>query len=399
MKPIKLSALFLCAVILVITGTFFYFLEEIRNWRLYEAKPPVESSFVPKGQMPFPPQIVKAIYLTSWSASKKDYIDHVIDLSRNTGLNGVVIDLKDWSGYVGYDTAIPEVKEYNARSVRIANIGSLIQKLHEQGIYLIARITVFQDPLLAAARPDLAVHSKSKMSSSTDSFSSSDSLWLDRAGLAWIDPSAKESWDYNIAVAREASELGFDEINLDYTRFPSDGDTQDMSFPLWDGSTQKHLVIREFFEYLRSRLPSVKLSVDLFGLSTVNYDDLGVGQIIGDAFEYFDYVCPMVYPSHYAAGFQGYENPAEHPYEVINYSMENAFRRLVAFNQSHDRNVQLRPWLQDFNLGAVYDLAMVESEIKAVYDAAQENFKGFMLWDSYNIYTEEALKLLYPEQL
>jgi hypothetical protein len=331
--------------------------------------------------------------LTSWSASKDDYIDHVIELAEKTELNAVVIDLKDWSGYVAYDTSLTKVEEYGAESIRIKNIGALVQKLHERGIYLIARITVFQDPLLASARPELAVHSRLKMSvASTTSFASSSTLWLDRAGLAWLDPASKESWDYHVALAREADELGFDEINFDYIRFPSDGDTRDIVFPLWDDNIPRHLIIQAFFRHLREQLPEVKLSVDLFGLSTISYDDLGVGQVIEDAFESFDCVCPMVYPSHYAPGFRGFENPAEYPYEVVKESMAGAFARLAVFKRSHQTDVQLRPWLQDFNLGAIYDAAMVRSEIRAAAEAAGDNFKGFMLWSSYNVYSEEVLQ-------
>jgi len=328
------------------------------------------------------PQIIKAIYVTSWSASTENYINYVIDIVKNTEINGVVIDLKDWSGFVAYNTAVPEAEKYGAKSIRIRNIKDLIQRLHEEGIYLIARITVFQDPILAGARPDLAIHSESDP----------DSLWFDKSGLAWIDPAAKESWDYNIAIAKEAASLGFDEINFDYIRFPSDGNLRDMSFPLWDENVPRHLVMREFFEYMRQELPDVNLSIDLFGLSTVNLDDMGIGQVIEDAFEYFDYVCPMVYPSHYAPGFLGYQNPADYPYEVIKYSIDRGLERLVALDPAEERSVRLRPWLQDFNLGAVYDEKMVKAEIQAVYDATKDDFSGFMLWNSSNVYTGEALE-------
>ncbi len=383
----------LSVVILIMIGTFFILFQKDDILVSFDSEPIVETDLDTDidseiQKPPFPsPETVKAIYITSWSVAKKDYIEHVINLAKNTEINGVVIDIKDWSGYVAYDTAVPEVEKYDAKGIKIKDIDSLIQKLHDEGIYLIARITVFQDPPLARARPDLAIHSKAEISS----------LWLDKAGLAWIDPAATESWDYNIAIAKEAFKLGFDEINFDYVRFPSDGDLKDMSFPLWDENIPKHLVIKEFFKHLRQELPDVKLSIDLFGLSTVSSNDLGVGQIIEDAFEYFDYVCPMVYPSHYAAGFLGYQNPADYPYEVVKYSMENASKRLSDFNQLQERSVQLRPWLQDFSLGAVYDVGMVRSEIEAVYDAAEDNFRGFMLWNSSNVYTEEALQLVYSK--
>ena len=166
-----------------------------------------------------------------------------------------------------------------------------------------------------------------------------------------------------------------------------------MTFPFWDGTTPRHLIIKEFFGYLRQELPDTKLSADLFGLSCINNDDLGVGQVIEDAFEYFDYVSPMVYPSHYANGFLGYPNPAEYPYQVVKDSMQKALRRMIVYNQTYQKNVQLRPWLQDFNLGADYNAAMVRSEIRAVQDAlGDEHFKGFMLWNSRNVYTTAALQ-------
>jgi hypothetical protein len=396
MKPVNLFVIIISiASIAAAAAIFFVFNREnsvtvsINPEPAIQASPTAEVVLEPEPPKPVfsPPEIVKAVYVTSWSASKESYIEYLINLARDTEINGVVIDVKDWSGYIAYDTALPEVEKYKAKSVRIKDIGSLVQRLRQEGIYSIARITVFQDPVLARARPDLAVRSESGPSS----------LWLDDSGLAWIDPAAKESWDYNIAIAREVLALGFDEINFDYIRFPSDGNLRDMSFPLWDGEVPKHSVIREFFGYLRQELPEAKLSVDLFGLSTVNTDDLGIGQVIEDAFEYFDYICPMVYPSHYAYGFLGYQNPAAYPYEVVEYSMEKALARLAVFNQSKEIKARLRPWLQDFNLGAVYDPAMVRSEIAAVYDAAKDNFSGFMLWNSSNVYTTKALEPFYSE--
>jgi len=330
---------------------------------------PVEEIMDPEAQ-----KIIKAIYLTSWSASKKSMIDYLINIAETTEINAVVIDIKDFSGYVGYNTNVSEVKEYNAEQIRISDIKSLIKKLHNEDIYVIGRVTVFQDPVLAQARPDLAIHNEL-----------GSSLWLDNAGLAWIDPAAKESWNYNIAIAKDAISQGFDEINFDYVRFPSDGDLKDISYPFWDKEIPKHMVIKELFKKLREELIDITISVDLFGLSTVSSDDLGIGQIIEHGFEYFDYVCPMVYPSHYAPGFIGYENPAEYPYEVIKYSIEGALRRLKT-------EAKLRPWLQDFNFRAVYDAEMVRAQIKAVHDATGENFSGFMLWSSSNFYTIEALE-------
>jgi len=365
-----------------------------------------------------PPEKIKAVYLTSWSAASKSKINYIIDLAKKTEINAVVIDIKDYSGYVGYELnseIASKPKEYGAERIRIRDIDKLIENLHKQGIYVIGRITVFQDPVLAYARPDLAIYNKLFFKEKNNTFSSLFSsffFWLDNLKLAWVDPASPEVWDYNISIAKDALSRGFDEINFDYVRFPSDGNLRNMGFPFWDGETPRHLIVKEFFKKMRENLPNAVLSVDLFGLSTVNRDDLGVGQVIEDAYEYFDYICPMVYPSHYASGFLGYNKPAQYPYQVVFYSMKNAYERLKFFyenkknfldsekeknlgeNQPKLRRSYLRPWLQDFSLAVKYDEGMVRAEIQGVIDALPENeYKGFMLWSPANIYTKEALEL------
>ncbi|MEK7566227.1 MAG: putative glycoside hydrolase [Patescibacteria group bacterium] len=344
------------------------------------------------------PDVVKGIYLTSWSGGSKKKIDEVIKLSKTFGINSVVIDIKDFSGYLAYDTGLEQVKKYKAHEIKIANITDVINKLHSENIYTIARITVFQDPVMAKTRPDLAVRRKS-----------TGGIWLDRKGLGWIDPSNKDYWNYIVDISKDARSRGFDELNFDYIRFPSDGNLADMEFPSWNRKIPKHEIIREFFKHLRNNLPGVKISADLFGLATIQKDDLGIGQIIEDAYENFDYVSPMVYPSHYASGFLGYKSPAKYPYEVIKYSMDSAVKKLSLLDgsagatstasasstnliASNKKFAELRPWIQDFDLGADYNVQMVKLEIDAIKDALGSGFTGFMLWSPSNIYTVEALR-------
>ena len=134
----------------------------------------------------------------------------------------------------------------------------MIKKLHDEGIYVIARQTVFQDPILALARPDLAL-----MSSSTGK------QWKDHKGVMWIDAAAKDAWDYNIAIAKDALGRGFDEINFDYIRFSSDGNMNDINYPFWNEKTPKRQIMRSFFKYLRESLPDTRLSADMFGYVTI----------------------------------------------------------------------------------------------------------------------------------
>ena len=337
----------------------------------------------PQGQLANPPEIIKAVYLTSWSGGSRGRIDYVIQLAKTTEMNAVVVDIKDFSGEVAYKTDVLEVKQYGAEAViKIRDIDALLERLHKEDIYVIARITVFQDPVLVKARPDLAVRSIE-----------SGGVWLDNKGLGWVDPAAKEAWNYTVAIAKDASSRGFDEINFDYIRFPSDGNLQDMQFPFSGQQTLKSVILRDFFKYLREHLEDTIISADLFGLSTSSRDDLGIGQVIEDAYEYFDYVCPMVYPSHYAQGYLGYLKPAEYPYEVVNYSMRSAQARLQTLQLANPEQqfAKLRPWLQDFDLGAPYGSIMVQAQVQAVLDALREEFTGFLLWASTNYYTTEAL--------
>lgn len=378
-----------------------------------------------------PPKVIKAIYATSWSASSAAKMNYLIDLIKKTELNAIVVDIKDYSGTVTYDTKVPEVIKYRARELRIPKINELLKRLHDEGIYVIARLTVFQDPILAKARPSLAIKN-----------SSTGAVWKDNKGIAWIDAGSMEAWDYNIAIAKEAAERGFDEINFDYIRFPSDGSLSLMQYPFSDlKTTTKAKVVKSFFEYLRANTEGIKISADLFGLATLDPGDLGIGQLIEYAYANFDYIAPMIYPSHYASGFSNFKNPADHPYEVIQKSMRAAFARLITFNdkqlaaenttaqiveaaelqeKSSKPRAKLRPWLQDFNLGATYDAAKVRAQIKAVTDSlclikrtattntegktitteicealtpeqSDNIYGGWMLWDPRNNYTKAAL--------
>jgi len=348
------------------------------------------------------PSEIKAVYMTSWSSGSEKKTDYLIKLIKETELNAVVIDIKDFSGYITYDIKNSDVEKYGAKQIRTLKINSLIKKFHDENIYVIARITIFQDPILAKAHPEWAIHSKTKCQSSNINCQMlSSTLWLDHKGLAWMDPAAKEVWDYNVAIGKDALNRGFDELNFDYIRFASDGFIGDMGFPVWNEIIPKQEVIKNFFKYLREQFSDAKISVDLFGQATIDKNDLGIGQIIEDAYAYFDYICPMVYPSHYAKMFLGYKNPANYPYEVVKYSMDSALQKIgnwkleIGNSLAINKSPKLRPWLQDFDLGADYDAEKVKKQIQGVYDSASstpESINGWMLWSPSNVYTREALE-------
>lgn len=322
-----------------------------------------------------PPEQLKAVYMSSWVAGTKDFKKKIIDLIDRTEINAVVIDIKDYTGKISFTVPNTKLEEIGSMENRIPNIKALTKELHDKNIYIIGRVAVFQDPYFAKLRPEFAVKEKDMTT-----------IWKDRKGITWIDAGAQEAWDYNIEIAKASYEAGFDEINFDYVRFPTDGNMKDIYFPQSEGKSKAD-VIESFFSYLHSNLQDTGIitSADLFGMVTTNTDDLGIGQVLDKALPYFDYIAPMVYPSHFPTGWNGYPKPATKPYEVIKYSMEKAVARTIALG--FDSN-KLRPWLQDFNYGATYTPEMIRAQIKATYDVGLDSW---MLWDPGNTYTEDAL--------
>jgi hypothetical protein len=332
----------------------------------------LEPAVIPREKVA--PIKVKGLYLTAYSAGSEKKINEIIKLIGETELNAIIIDIKDYSGQVLYDSQVPLVDALKLQDNRMKNLTAQLAKLREHDIYTIARVTVFQDPILAQKKPEWAIKSKKG------------GLWRDKNGLAWVDPANSEVRAYIVTIAKEAAALGFDEINFDYIRYPTDGKLADIVYG--NGSSKRYEVIGGFYEYLSEQLKDepVYISGDLFGLTTEKKgeDDMSIGQRLSDAVQYFDYVMPMVYPSHYPTGYRGYKNPADHPYEVVYNAMK------AGVKQAQDKKGKLRTWIQAFNLGAVYDDAKIRAEIKASDDAGAD---GWILWNASNRYTTKGLKI------
>lgn len=345
------------------------------------------------------PKAVKAVYMTSWVAGTPSLRTKIVDLIDTTEINSIVLDIKDDTGRISFEVYDPMLKEIGAEEIRIRDLREFIADLHSRNIYVIGRVSSFQDPYMVKQFPERAVKRESD-----------GGVWKDRKGISWIDAGNKDQWEYLVAIAKESYAAGFDEINFDYIRFPSDGNMMDISYPYSEGKA-KHLVLRSFFEYLHDTLSGtgMKISADLFGMVTTNTDDLGIGQIMEDALPYFDAVAPMVYPSHYPPNFNGWKNPNAVPYDLMYHVMSEAVKRAEAtttkihLTESEpiasttpqlytknpiDRN-KLRPWLQDFSLGQpAYGAKEVRDQIQATYDSG---LTSWMLWDAANTYTESAL--------
>lgn len=323
------------------------------------------------------PIVVKAIYLTAYSAGSEKKLAEIIDLIDKTELNAVVIDIKDYSGFVLYDTKVPLAVELELNDDRLGDVRAMIKKLHEHDIYVIARQTVFQDPILAEKKPEWAILDKRYKIEDKR-------VWRDNKGLSWVDPTRFEVWEYNIAIAREAIGLGFDEINFDYVRFPSDGNMNNVLYT--NGENKLYDVMRKFYQRLSDELGSepARLSLDFFGFVMERHDGMSIGQRLEDAVGKVHAICPMMYPSHYPSGHLGLANPAAFPAVVIDNGMKKGMPYIAS------STTKIRPWLQAFDLGAVYDAEKIRAQIDSVEKYSDA---GWLLWNASNRYTTHGLKL------
>lgn len=366
------------------------------------------------------PSPVKAIYMTACVAGTPGFRERLVTLIEETEINAVMIDIKDYSGGISFPPTNPAWQPaWQHAQCGAPDMRAFIASLHERGIFVIGRITVFQDPFWANERPHLAVKR-----------ADGETVWRDHKGLSFIDVAAKEYWDHIVALAVESYNLGFDELNFDYVRYPSDGNMQDIAFVHTRGSawpTDKPANLEAFFAYLHKQLSDETkfaayhhtntgrasstpwTSADLFGMTTTNTDDLSIGQVLERAVPYFDFIAPMVYPSHYPNNYLGLGNPNDHPYTIVKHAMASGVERLrasttVVAGFTHDRigtttppryekptygPERLRTWIQDFDYGGDYDAADVRTQIQASYDAG---VRDWMIWAPSNIYTRSALR-------
>jgi len=321
---------------------------------------------------PFTP---KALYLSFYGISAPSLRNPALELIKNTELNALVIDIKGDRGMVCYPSPVAQAAGIGAQKViTVRDPEALLASLKERGIYTIGRIVVFKDDLLAAARPKLAV----KTAAGTP--------WRDGEKLAWVDPFAREVWEYNIALAEEAASLGFDEIQFDYVRFP---ERAGLVFSRENLQANRVEAITGFLAEARHRLNphNVALAADIFGYVCWNENDTNIGQQLERLAEHLDYISPMLYPSGFTFGVGRYRNPVANPYEIISLSLNKARERTGL------SALRFRPWLQAFRDYAFDRRHFGASEIRLQTSASDEfGSNGWMLWNPRNVYSPAGLK-------
>jgi len=343
----------------------------------------------PSIQMPSPPQEegfkVRGVYLSGYSASSDLKFHEVVNLVDRTSLNSVVLDAKGDEGYMMYNSSVSLVNAYGSDSrLIIKDIRQRMKVLKDKNIYTIARIVTFKDPYLANRKKEFAMKKYDG------------SLYLDN-GVAWIDPYKQEYWKYVLDIAKEAASLGFDEIQFDYVRFPTNGKYVD-TIVKFDNPYKKTKAqnIRDFLLYAKKELKSynVKISADIFGIATSDRTDSGIGHHWETLTQAVDVMSPMMYPSHYGSGMYGISIPDRYPYLTIKRGLTPAVERDNLLRSQGKNVAKIRPWFQDFTDTRVsgylvYGPKEVNDQIRAAHELGIDEF---LLWNPRNIYSEGAFR-------
>ncbi|HKO14927.1 MAG TPA: putative glycoside hydrolase [Gemmatimonadaceae bacterium] len=310
--------------------------------------------------------VIRALYVNRFAAQSARRMRWLVGVADSTEINGLVIDMKDEFG-LNYRSAHPEFRR-NAGSGHgmVRDVPALLDTLHAHGIFAIARIVVFKDPVAAQVNPQWTIRRPDG------------SNWQDKKGFTWVDPYNRALWDYNLGVAAELTKLGFDEIQFDYIRFPEPYKSlPPQVFPASKGTTKPEL-LAEFLTAARERMHSlgVRTTADVFGLVTSVGGPLEVGQWWEKLAPVTDVMLPMVYPSHYPHGSYGLARPNADPYAVVHHALTDARRRDEKLGVAAPEHV--RAWLQAFSIGKPeYGAEQLTAQKQAVYDAG---YDGWVLW-------------------
>jgi hypothetical protein len=323
----------------------------------------------PETEIGLTPFKVKGLYLTVYGIASKKLREAALEAVRLNHLNALVIDVKGDRGFIPFKVDLPLADEIGAQKIiLIKDMQATLTNLKEQGLYLIARIVVFKDDPLAAAKPELAVKNKGG------------GVFRDREKLRWVDPFRKEVWDYNIAIAKIVAQLGFDEVQFDYVRFP---DNRGTGFSKPANEETRTQAITGFLEAAHQALAptNVMVAADIFGYVLWNTNDTDIGQKIAPIVNAVDVVSPMLYPSGYHLGIPNYRNPVQHPYEIVYLSLKRAQERTGA------SPLRFRPWLQAFRDYAFRGGDFKEERMRTQIKASDEfGSSGYMFWNPRNIY-------------
>jgi len=304
----------------------------------------------------------RGIYVPFAVLSVPTWIEDILTMVEHSELNSVVVDVKSESGRIAWVSAVPLAKEVGAYQTGLMDLTEFLRRCRRRNVYAIARIPVVHDSLLAVTHPEWALKHQ-------------DDQYYQTLGAYWVDPFLQGIYEYNIALALEVAAMGFDEIQFDYLRFPSDGKISDLVYSQDNNLENRIATITSFWSQAYEALSPTPafVSADIFGFNVwVDLPgDNNIGQRVEDIAPHVDYLSPMVYPSVFWKGNLGYATPALHPYEVIYRTLIRALERT---------QTKVRPWLQAYSLfGVNYGTVEMLKQKKASEDAQS---CGWLFWNA-----------------
>jgi hypothetical protein len=328
---------------------------------------PVAAKTVPK-QIDFEAKGIYVNRYTMASQRMKRLIDELVSVGGNT----VILDGKDMSGNLSYPSRVNLAKEIGANAMPVTrDLAKFIHYLHERGIHVGVRLVLFYDALLAEQKPELALRD-----------GVTGNVLMDNGRKAWVDPSHPVVQEYNLGIASELAEMGVDEIQFDYIRFPTKENVEYGESGLYGQAVPRYKIITDFLARARRELAAhqVLLSIDVFGIIAWgrSKDIEMTGQRIEDLAAHCDVISPMIYPSHFHNPFRGIIDPGERPYLLVSETCKR-FSRLLK-----DSQATLRPWIQAFPLGTEnFDEEYIFEQLRALDEAKA---RGWLLWSAGNKY-------------
>lgn len=330
------------------------------------------------GDLPVPAGPLHGIYMTSQTVASARG-DALADEFIKLGGNMIVFDIQDTNGKLAYPSQLRISTEIGNRKDQIPDLTALVARLHEKGIYVVARFVLFKNGFLAGKKPEWTLKNKQTKRP-----------FVSRDGPIWLDPGNPELKEYLFDISRELVFAGVDEIQFDYVRFPEGGRGGNIGYSFTgDNKLTRDQSITNFVAEIAEKIHFIgrRVSVDVFGI--VVWDNVSwkvIGQNIRELAKHVDAIYPMPYPSHFGPGWGGHRNPADEPYFFV----QETSKKFV--EQTAGTGVKIRPWLQGFAMRVSrYGPKYVGEQIRALTDIGVDEWT---VWNARNVYdiTFKALK-------
>ncbi len=303
----------------------------------------------------------EGIYLPGGHLTNEAELLRYEKIIEDHGLDAIVVDMKDDMGRLRYKSD-DELVSSLAQVSSPADLETFLPRFKEKGVWTIARIVVFKDKNLAArAGGKYAVWDAGakkpwqgyrlvtkKVPDPQNEGAEIDETERVYYAENWVDPYSEEVWDYVARISAELVQKGFDEIQYDYIRFPTDGVNLNKAVYRWqDKGMDKESALISFLSHMRANVDA-PISVDIYGANGWYRTGARTGQEVETLAHWVDVICPMYYPSHFEQTFLAQKPAAERPWRI--YHIGTWRNHFIARGDA-----LIRPFAQAFYLNVSYD--------------------------------------------